>query len=200
VTHVRALLLFAFVSLASFVAPAARASVSYTVVLDALAKESAAACLETPAEVKSVWEGGRIVTYTRLHVDSLLAGSLPDEIWVRTLGGVVGDIGQQVEGEAVLRLGQQSVLFLTQYQGSWVVTARGQGQFPIVRDASGALRLRKNTHAGALLPPRAATVTRIRAATTYALAAEPAADALDGKTIPDATTEITSAWRRTHAP
>lgn len=177
----------------------ARASVSFTVVLDALAQESAAACLETPLESKSVWEGGRIVTYTRVHVDRLIAGTLPDEVWIQTLGGVVGDVGQQVEGEAVLRLGQQSVLFVSRWNGSFVVTARGQGQFPIVRDASGALHLHRNLHAGALLPPNDATVARIRTATTYARATSPAADVLDGKSIDDAASEIAHAFRRTHA-
>jgi len=177
----------------------ADASVSFTVVLDALTHDSVAACLETPVETKSVWEDGRIVTYTRVHVDRVIAGSVASEIWVRTLGGEVGDIGQQVEGEAVLRAGQQSLLFLTQWEGSWVVTARGQGQFPIVRDVAGALRLHKNAHAGALLPPQPAAVARVRAATSVVNAASPAADVLDGKSIDDAATEIGGAWRRTHA-
>ncbi len=180
-------------------APRARASVSYTVLLDALVQESTAACLETPIESKSVWEGGKIVTYTRVHVDRLLAGSLPSEIWVQTLGGVVGEIGQQVEGEAVLRAGRQSLVFVSAYQSGWVVTARGQGQFPVAADASGTLRVHKNLNAGALLPPRETTLARIRGATSYALAAAPAGDALDGKSISDAATEISGAWRRTHA-
>ena len=180
-------------------APGARGSVSFTVVLDALARESAGACLETPIEAKSVWEGGRIVTYTRVHVDRVFAGALGSEIWVKTLGGAVGDIGQRVEGEAVLRFGQQSVLFVSSYEGSFVVTARGQGQFPIVKDSSGSLRLRRNMHSGALLPPRDATVSRIRTLTSYAPASLPAADVLDGKSIDEAATEIAGAWKRTHA-
>jgi hypothetical protein len=184
---------------AAFAFVPASASVSFTVVLDSLVRDSAAACVETPVEIKSVWEGGRIVTYTRVHVDRVLAGSLPGEVWVETLGGEVGDIGQRVEGEAVLRTGQQSVLFLSRYRGSFVVTARGQGQFPVVRDPAGALRLHKNHHAGALLAPRSTEVARIRSVTTYAPASSPAADVLDGKSIDDAATEISAAWRRTHA-
>jgi hypothetical protein len=183
---------------ALLVAPHARASVSFTVLLDALVGESTAACVATPVETKSVWEDGRIATYTRVHVDRVLAGSAASEVWVKTLGGVVGHIGQQVEGEAVLRAGQQSVLFLTTYEGSIVVTARGQGQFPIVVDGS-VLRLRKNQHAGALLGVRPSTLTRIRATTAIANASLPAGDVLDGKSIDDAQIEIAASWQRTHA-
>ena len=177
----------------------ARASVSFTVVFDALVEESTAVVVETPIESKSVWENGHIVTYTKVHVDRLVAGSAPSEVWVETLGGVVGEIGQQVEGEAVLRTEHQSLLFLSAYQTGYVVTARGQGQFPIAPDASGALRIRRNLHPGALIAPRDTVVARIRAATSYAPAASPAADVLDGKSIADAATEISGAWRRTHA-
>ncbi len=176
----------------------ARASVSFTVVLDALVEESSAACVATPVDSKSVWEDGRIATYTRVHVDRVLAGSLGDEVWVKTLGGAVGDVGQMVDGEAVLRRGQQSVLFLTTYEGSLVVTARGQGQFAIVRDGA-ALRLRKNAHAGALLAPNPAALAKVRARTTAPIAVSPARDALDGKTIDDAATVVSAAWQRTHA-
>ncbi len=106
--RVRALVL---ASLLLFAAQPARASVSFTVVLDALVEESNAACLATPIETKSVWEDGRIATYTRVHVDRVLAGTLSSEVWVKTLGGAVGDVGQMVDGEAVLKPGQQSVLF-----------------------------------------------------------------------------------------
>ncbi len=180
-------------------APHARASVSFTVLFDALVRDSSAAYLATPIEIKSVWEDGRIATYTRVHVDRVLAGSAASEVWVKTLGGAVGNIGQQVDGEAVLRAGQQSVLFLTGYEGSVVVTGRGQGQFAIVRDSSSVLRLRKNQNAGALLAPRNSELARVRATTTIASASTPAGDVLDGKTIDDAQIEIAASWKRTHA-
>src|SRR5438067_5620753 len=84
-------------------APRAEASVSFTVPMDALVEESSAACVVLPLDAKSVWENGRIATYTRVHVDRVLAGSAPSEVWVKTLGGAVGDVGQMVDGEAVLR-------------------------------------------------------------------------------------------------
>jgi len=189
----------ALLFLALFFTARADASVSFTVLFDALVEDSNAVCLATPVEIKSVWEDGHIATYTRVHVDRLFAGSAASEVWVKTMGGVVGHIGQQVDGEPVLRAGQQSVLFLTAYNGATVVTGRGQGQFPIVRDASNVLRVRKNQNAGALLAPRSTVLARIRSATTIANASTAAGDVLDGKTIDDAQAEIVSSWKRTHA-
>jgi hypothetical protein len=176
------------------VAPQARASVSFTVLLDALVEESAQVIVGTPTSASSVWEDGRIVTYTKVHVDRVVAGSAATDVWVKTLGGAVDHIGQQVEGEAVLIVGHQSVLFLRPFQGSTVVTARGQGQFSIVNN-----HLQRNNHAGVLMGARPASAARIRTLTTYAPAAMPAADVLDGKSIDDAASEITQSWKRTHA-
>lgn len=162
--------------------------------MDALVEESSAACVVSPIESKSVWENGRIATYTRAHVDRVLVGSAASEVWVKTLGGVVGDVGQNVDGEAVLRPGRQSVVFLSTFEGSLVVTARGQGQFPLVDG-----HLRKNAWAGALLAPNPTVLGRIRARTGEAEAASPAADVLDGKTIDEAAPHIAAAWARTHA-
>jgi hypothetical protein len=117
---------------------------------------------------------------------------------VKTLGGAVGDTGQMVDGEAVLRPGRQSVVFLSTFEGSVVVTARGQGQFGLVNDGT-KLRLRKNAHAGALLAPSPAMLSRVRAHTTDAEATLPAADVLDGKTVDEAAPHIAAAWSRTHA-
>jgi hypothetical protein len=181
-----------------FCAAPAGASVSFTVAMDALVRESSAACVVSPIEAKSVWENGRIATYTRVHVDRVVAGSVASEVWIKTLGGAVGDIGQTVDGEAVLRAGRQSLLFLSTYEGSLVVTARGQGQFAMVRDGA-VLRMHKNLWAGALLAPSPTVLAQIRARTTEVEAATPAADVLDGKTIDEAAPHIAAAWSRTHA-
>jgi len=201
VRYVRGLLVVALWALAVCVAPRAHASVSFTVVFDALVAESNAAVVGTPIDSKSQWEDGRIATYTKVRIDRAVAGSTSaNEVWIRTLGGVVGNIGQQVEGEAVLRAGQTSLLFLTWSAGTFVVTARGQGQFPVVPDASNVPRLKRNMHAGALLGPNPRSVARVRSLTASPNAVMPAADVLDGKSIDDAVTEIAGAWTRTHAP
>jgi hypothetical protein len=196
---VRSFILLAFLAGAVCLAPLAHASVSFTVVLDALVSESSASVVATPISAQSLWEDGRIATYTKVHVERAITGTVNGDVWIRTLGGAVGVIGQQVEGEAVLNPGKTSLLFLKWYSGNFVVTARGQGQFVVLPGPSGALVVHKNLHAGALLGPNPTTVAQIQTNTTAAHAVLPAADVLDGKSVDDAATEIAAAWARTHA-
>ena len=83
--RVRPALLLVF-ALLLFLAPRAQASISVAVAFDALVKDSTAVALVTPVEQKSVWENGRIYTYTRVHADNGVAGDLAtdDEAWIRT--------------------------------------------------------------------------------------------------------------------
>ena len=99
----RRTLCFARVALAVFVPTDAQASVSIAVGYDALVKDADSVGVVTPVESKSVWEEGRIYTYTRVKVEQGVAGELGTgaEGWVRTMGGVVGKIGQLVDGEPV---------------------------------------------------------------------------------------------------
>src|SRR5579872_6119804 len=106
-------LIAASAACAALAASDARASVSIQVTWDSLLRESTAAAVVTPTDAQSVWENGRIYTYTHVHVDRAVAGELAtgSDAWVRTMGGIVGKIGQRVEGEAVLAPGHASLLF-----------------------------------------------------------------------------------------
>src|SRR5580692_4099391 len=132
----------AFVAVAMLVAPSgnSKASVSIVVGWDDLLHASTEAAIVTPTDAHSAWEAGRIYTYSHVRVDRAIAGTLASsgEALVRTMGGIVGDTGQRVEGEPLLSLGQASLLFLQPGpNGSFHVTARAQGQFPVVA-ASGS--------------------------------------------------------------
>jgi hypothetical protein len=169
----------------------ARASVSIAVTWDA----STSAAVVTAIESRSVWEGGRIYTYTHVRVDRTVAGNLPTggDAWVRTMGGVVDRIGQLVEGEAVLVGGRPSLLFLHPGPiGALEVTARGQGQLAIVADDPKLpARVRCNQAAGLLMSPRIAA----SAATAPVLAAH----VLDGRPVDDVVRDVVAAWSATHA-
>lgn len=190
-------LLGALAVLAALVAThGARASVSIAVTWDGLLHESTAAALVTPSETRSVWEGGRIYTYTHVRVDRAVAGELTTggDAWVRTMGGVVGKMGQVVDGEPVLVPGQTSLLFLHPAPTSgFDVTARGQGQFPLVAasDPKVPAHLVRSTAAGALVPSRA------RAS---APPSPLAADVVHGRVVDDVAQDVVAAWSRTHAP
>ncbi len=171
----------------------AEASVSIAVSWDELLQASAEAVIATPIDARSVWEAGRIYTYSHVRVDRAIAGTLPSggEAWVRTMGGIVGDTGQRVEGEPLLGLGQGSLLFLQPGpNGSFHVTARAQGQFPVVA-ASGQrpAYVVRSEAIGALVPRQS------QSSSSPALLA---CEALHGRSVDDAVNEIVSAWSRTH--
>jgi hypothetical protein len=182
-------------ALAVLVPAPAEASVSLAVTWDGLIGESTGAAIATAVESRPVWEGGRIYTYTRVRVERSVAGALsagPEGLWVRTMGGIVGDIGQQVEGEAVLAPGAPSLLFLHPGPtGAFEVTARGQGQFPIVTTPSQAPRVVRNGSMGLLLPRRVPVPL---------LPPRLAADVLHNRTVDDAVREVADAWSRVHGP
>jgi hypothetical protein len=125
----------------------AEASVARALSLAELVAQSQGVVLGTPLAASSRWEqiGGRrrIVTYTRVRVDQAFAGDPGDaEIMIRTLGGRVGKIGQVVHGEAFLRLGESTLLFVgLSPDGTPAVTGMSQGHYPVRSDARGVRRL-----------------------------------------------------------
>lgn len=137
-------------------APRAEAHTARLLTLDELCAMSAHVVVGTAGERHSVWEdlpsGRRIVTYTRVSVDRVVAGSPASELWVRTLGGAVGSIGQAVPGEVQLPFGSRSLLFLVEVNNVTVVAAMSQGHYPVVADDKGVARLAPSPETGMLIP------------------------------------------------
>jgi len=126
----------------------ARAGVARPISLPELVKTSRHTVVGVPREAFSRWEvigrGRRIVTHSRLGVERLVSGAevSDGELWVRTLGGRVGNIGQVVEGEATLRLGERALVFVAPSPDSVLhVTALAQGHYPLRADSAGVERL-----------------------------------------------------------
>ena len=185
------------------VAAVAGASVSLPVTWDALLRESTASAVVTPRESTAVWEGGRICTYTHVHVERALAGELATggDAWVRTLGGVVGKVGQIVDGEAVFSPGRSSLVFLRPAgAGAFDVTARGQGQFPVVAgtDPARAPTLMRSHSAGLVLEREAVARSTSPAGATV-VAPVLATDVLHGRLVDEAARDVASAWTAAHA-
>jgi hypothetical protein len=183
----------------------AHASVVISVLFDELVRDSAGAALVTPTEQRTVWENGRIYTFTRVHVDRPVAGTVSQDPWVRTMGGVVGKIGQLVEGEPVLTVGRPGLLFMQplaeEGPGVYIVTARAQGQFPVVTDAQNAQHFVRASGVGGEVPTspeRVAQISRSRAMAGLAPAAPLAADVLHKRPIEDGVRDVTAAWARIH--
>ena len=203
-----ALVAFGGVTIASIAAEReAHASVVITVLFDELVRDSTGAALVTLMEQQAVWENGRIYTFTRVHVDRSVAGVVENDPWIRTMGGVVGKIGQTVDGEAVLTIGRPGLLFVQplteEGPGVYVVTARAQGQFPIVVDSQNTQRFIRASGVGAEVPTpreRVVQISRSRAASGMASGAPLATDVLHRRPIEDVVRDVTAAWVRIHGP
>jgi hypothetical protein len=186
--------------------PTASASVSIAVSVEALVARSSAVAVVTAQEERTAYEGGRIFTYTRAHVDRPIAGEIATgaDIWVRSEGGIVDHVGMHVDGEPNLEVGKTSLVFLTPgTPGIYEVTARGQGQFPIVADAAhaNAFRVHRNASAGTLLPPKSsAAEARAKTSSVAGNTTSPnvrlAAEALHDRPVDDVAKDIADTWKR----
>jgi hypothetical protein len=216
-------------ALAVFVPGDAQASVSIAVGYEALVKDADAVGVVTPVESKAVWEEGRIITYTRVKVEQGIAGDVGtgSEAWMRTLGGVVGKIGQLVDGEPVFTANKSSLVFMRKFKtgGTWEVSARAQGQYPIVVDDSdktkaASRRVMRSGAVGMLLPPKPATNATVTAgppappkpgelvtktdANLEARAADRVAQArlagevLHDRPLDEVTRDIAASWKKLH--
>lgn len=136
------------------VAKRGRATTVRPVSLAELTQASRHVLVGVPVESFSQWEtigdARRIVTYSRVLTRDDLDGSDPEaELLVRTLGGRVGDIAQLVHGEARLKQGDPNALFVHQnHDGTLVVTAMAQGEFPLQVDQRGVERLERSPALG----------------------------------------------------
>jgi hypothetical protein len=179
-------------------ASVAGASVAIAVTLSTLVARSQGVAVVTPLERTAEAHGGRIFTWTRARVERVVAGALPGEIWIRTRGGVVGPIGESVEGEADLAVGQPSLVFLRPHApgagegvgvraDAFVIVERAQGQFGVTRGRDGLDRLVGAPSPGVLVASSAPNARSAR-------------DALSGKPLDDAARAIAAAWRVRAAP
>src|SRR5690606_26012643 len=116
--------------------PRAEAAVSVAYTLEELVDSAPTAVLARAVAQESRWEeiagSRRIVTYTSLALEDGIYGEAKASLRVRTLGGVVGKVGQQVSGEASFRIGERAVVFLSATRsGTLVVAGAAQGHFPV---------------------------------------------------------------------
>jgi hypothetical protein len=210
-TSVAAMIAVGAAASALFVEPDAKASVSAEAIFEQLVAEASGAAVVTPIEQRTLWEDGRIATFTRVRIDRRVAGQLPGagDAWVKTLGGAVGDIAQLVEGEATFGIGQPSLVFLGPHldpathapDGPFVVIERAQGQFPIVVDKAGhdpRAHLRLAGDLGAIVAPPPAHWTQASKRLPPGRSARYVRDVLQGRAVDDAAREIAATWTQLH--
>jgi hypothetical protein len=93
------------------------ASTAYGLTTEELVRRSARVSLgrsvERTTSFMDLAGARRIVTVHRIiEVERIDSDEAPEESWVLTLGGRMGDLGQKVSGEAEIRDGDDFVLFL----------------------------------------------------------------------------------------
>lgn len=162
------LALFSSVGVGLLTAVRAEAAVARALGIRELVDKSKRVVVATALEQACEWQviGGsrRIVTLTRVRVEELVTGAAPEasELMLQTLGGRVGKVGQLVDGEAELVVGENSLVFTREVlSGLYGVTAMAQGYYPIRMEARGKV-LRPSRSLPALINGKEAAVERLR--------------------------------------
>jgi len=123
--------LFALAAALATASPAVAAQAVATSVED-LARASDVVVRGRVISTTARWSEGRIYTFAEVQVSASLRGTAPARITAITPGGVVGDVGQRVDGAAVFTSGEEVVVFLGRSQGgTYRVNGLAQGKFAV---------------------------------------------------------------------
>jgi hypothetical protein len=126
---------------------AAMAALSVRTSVEELARGSDAVVRGTVIRRSGHRAGTRIYTEVTLRTAAVWRGTAPAEVTVRVPGGVVGNLGQRVDGAPELTQGEEAVLFLeADRAGGFRVHGLAQGKFR-VEGASAAPDLRRTAFA-----------------------------------------------------
>ena len=103
--------------------------------------------------------GSYIVTDVSIRCEKELLGvPAGSRFVVRHLGGVVGELGQRVHGEASYRPGEQVLLFAKERGGAFFAMGMAQGAMHVFRDSAGVARVDIDLDQTELVAPSGQTV------------------------------------------
>lgn len=145
---------------------AARATSLMRLGLESMAVRAHCIAYATVEEVRARFAdgagaGGTIVTDVRLRVRRGLLGAADGElITIQHLGGVVGEIGQLVHGEASYRVGEEVVVLLARRPGGLFAVGMSQGALHVRRDAGGVQRVHAELAGAELVPSPTGPIDR----------------------------------------
>lgn len=101
-------------------------------------------------------EHTRIETWTEISVEEVLKGKVSAPVSIRQVGGVIGDIGMGVAGEASFKQGEQVLLFL-EHPGDnpiiYVVRSMSYGKILLEKNALGEVRAYRDAKGLGLYDP-----------------------------------------------
>jgi hypothetical protein len=109
--------------------------------LPALARASDVVVRARVEGISARWSGDRrrILTEVRVRVLERMAGDCGEALRLVQPGGVVGDIGQKVDGVPAFTPGEEAVLFLERQGPVYALVGLSQGKWSVERLPSGAL-------------------------------------------------------------
>ncbi len=166
----------------------ANASVSFEMSVESLVAQAVGVAIATPIQKTSVWQDGRIVTYTQLSTDDRISGVVETQTWVRSYGGEVDGIGQIVEGEPEFTKGKPCLVFLKKHQqGFFEIVGRGQGLFGVQLDAAQAPRISPRVLSWVVKKPDHALSRALRTANW------------ERRPVSEVAAEIRTFWSEAHA-
>ena len=123
--------------------------------IDDLTRDADVVAVATAGGAHASWSDGHIVTDVSVQLDRVVRGT-PEAstVTVRLPGGMIGDVGQRVEGAASLEAGNRYVLFLHRdVPGRYFTVSMSQGVLPV----QGGVRVMPAPASGATVVDRAAT-------------------------------------------
>jgi hypothetical protein len=123
--------MLALVAALAAASPAVAAQ-AVSVSVEDLARSSDLVVRGTVLSTSSRWSEGRIYTFAEIQVASSLRGAAPARLTAITPGGIVGDVGQRVDGAAAFTPGEEVVVFLERpTAGGHRVSGLAQGKFAV---------------------------------------------------------------------
>ena len=137
-------------ALLSFICQQALATTMVPLSLNQLTKSADLIVRVTIENKTSAWDNQRIYTYSQAKVTETLKDKnplRPKTITIKSLGGVVGDIGQQVHGSPHLITGKEYILFLIEPEpGTYFVFGMEQGVVALSKDEDGKINATPGHH------------------------------------------------------
>jgi hypothetical protein len=143
----------------------AHATISRALSLPELVDRADHVVLATCVDARAFRDGRRrIVTDYTVRVDEAVKGEARPgtTLTMRSLGGVIGDLGMRVEGEPHLTVGERYLLFLRALpdgrtlrpvgMSQGVMPVRDEGGIPTVQPGGGGMTLRQRVRGGQLVP------------------------------------------------
>jgi hypothetical protein len=113
---------------------AVQAAPYLTASLPSMVEESDVAVVGEVVDLTVAQEGGNIYTTAKIEVDQYLKGAAGPYVFIKSMGGSMGNITQVVDGGPQFQIGQEAVYFLHQRGDHFITFGLSYGVLPVVEE------------------------------------------------------------------